>query len=63
MVQEIINEQVSVESSHPQLTAVNLGGIGGKSGLEAVLSPLASERTVGFLAAIKPRSIKSYSIP
>ena len=47
MVQEIINEQVSVESSHPQLTAVNLGGIGGKSGLEAVLSPLASERTVG----------------
>ena len=47
MVQEIINEQVSVESSHPQPTAVNLGGIGGKSGLEAVLSPLASERTVG----------------
>ena len=49
MVQEIINEQISVESSHPQLTAVNLGGIhvGGKSGLEAVLSPLASERTVG----------------
>ena len=47
MAQEIINEQVSVESSHPQLTAVNLGGIGGKSGLEAVLSPLASERTVG----------------
>ena len=47
MVQEIINEQVSVESSHPQLTAVNLEGIGGKSGLEAVLSPLASERTVG----------------